>query len=130
MKKWIKIKDFYWIQNQKKTNQSTNRDILFEDTNKVKTINVKYIDSDNSDKNVIIMNNNKEDIEPFQLNLININIKNLKNIDRKNIKPIESNVILNIYDFYEAKKIWEKKYLNYILYIFNNKTNYYANNIL
>ena len=96
-----------------KINQSTNRDILVDDTNRIKTINIKGKDNSNSEKNVININK-KESNDSFNLNLININ---LKNIDRNSMKPKESNVILNIYEFDEAQK-YEKRNFFTIYYIF------------
>ena len=92
------------------SNKSTNREVFVYETDKNKTTGLK---SDlNLKANINIQN--KKNIDSFQLNLININLKDLKN---NSFVPNDSKNILNIYEFEEAKK-YEKRGILSIYHIF------------
>ena len=97
--------------NRKSINQSTNREVLIYDTEKHKTIGLKSEEYLNINSKTKINNKN---IDPFQLNLININLKEVK---KNSFIPNSSKNILNIYEFEEAKK-YEKRRISRIYYIF------------
>ena len=87
--------------------QST-RDVLIHDT---KRSNIKKITDNYENKLVIKEKSNNND---FELNLININLNDLK---KRVFIPYESKHILNIYDYNDAIK-YEKRSLCRIYYIF------------
>ena len=108
-----------------KTKRNTNKIIIHKSTKGVllddkSSLDVyskeKIIKSNKSlkTKNSLIQSESKNDENSFDLNLININLKDLK---KKVYIPNESKHILNIYEFNEAIK-YDKRSLFSIYYIF------------
>ena len=97
--------------NNGQTDQSNKNNLLSKDNIKLKTDNVEKQEILNVDKNINIDDNSQD---KFQLNLININLKQLK---KKTHIPNESEHILNIYEFEEALE-YDQRGLSTIYYIF------------